>query len=36
MAELVDTYLKQQAIGGGPHTNTHLVSRIYEMPAMKI
>jgi hypothetical protein len=36
MAELVNTTLKTAGNQGEPHTNAHFVSRIYEMPAMKI
>jgi len=36
MAELVNTTIKTAGNQGRPHTNAHLVSRIYEMPEMKM
>jgi hypothetical protein len=36
MAELVNTILKTAGNQGGPHINAHLVSRIYNIPAMKM
>jgi hypothetical protein len=36
MEELMNTTIKTAGNQGGPYTNAHLVSRIYEMPTIKM